>query len=148
MDALTDAVERSRIVIVEGAPGSGKSAIVKMFFEALPKSIVPFAFKAQEFNHAHIHEFLTSMGIELGVNQLRSQFALFSRKVLLVDGAERLFELSRLDAFRHLLQELSGDNSWTVVITCREASAQDLREHLLAQWGTNLITITIPPPDG
>lgn len=145
LDMLANAVELSRVVVVQGAAGSGKSAMVKMLLEALPNGIAPFAFKAQEFNHPHIHQFLTSMGIGLTVEQLRCEFPLLPRKVLLVDGAERLFELSSLETFRHLLQQLSGDDSWTVVITCRESSAQDLREHLLAQWGANVVTITIPP---
>jgi len=145
LDVLADAVESSPVVVVQGAPGSGKSAIVKMLLEALPNGIMPFAFKAQEFNHPHLHQFLTSIGFRLSVAQLRCELALLPRKLLLVDGAERLFELSSHEAFRHLLQDLSGDESWTVVITCREAAAQSLREHLLAQWGNDVTTVAIPP---
>lgn len=145
LDVLVDTIESSRVVIVQGAPGAGKSASVKMLLDALPAEIVPFAFKAQEFNHPHLHQFLTSIGIGLSVAQLRSEFALLPRKVLLIDGAERLFELSSLEAFRQLLQQLSGDASWTIVITCRESSAQLLKEHLLAQWGAEVTTVAIPP---
>ncbi|HAL56635.1 MAG TPA: hypothetical protein DCP63_09205, partial [Bacteroidetes bacterium] len=145
LDIVADAFESSRVIVVQGPPGSGKSAIVKMLLEALPNRIVPFAFKAQEFNYAHIHQFLTSIGVGLPMVQLRSEFALLPRKLLLVDGAERLFELNNIEAFHHLLQQLSNDDSWTVVITCRESSAQDLREHLLAQWGNDVTTVTIPP---
>ena len=145
LDVLANAVESSRVVVVQGAPGSGKSAIVKMLLEALPNGIVPFAYKAQEFNYPHLHQFLTSIGVALSVSQLQCEFALLPRKLLLVDGAERLFELSNHEAFRHLLDQLSGDESWTVVITCRESSAQLLREHLLAQWSTDVTTVAIPP---
>jgi len=144
LDILADTIESSHVVVVQGAPGSGKSAIVKMLFEALPNGIVPFAFKAQEFNYPHLHQFLTAIGLKLSVAQLRCEFALLPRKLLLVDGAERLFELSNHEAFRHLLDQLRDDNSWTVVITCRESSAQTLREHLLAQWGDDVTTVTIP----
>ncbi len=143
LDILVDAIESSRIVVVQGAPGSGKSAIVKMLFDTLTNGIVPFVFKAQEFNFPHIHQFMTSIGIALSVAELRNEFALLPRKLLLVDGAERLFELSNHEAFRHLLKQLSTDKSWTVIITCRENSAQLLREHLLAQWGNNVTTVTI-----
>lgn len=145
LDVLANAVESSRVVVMQGAPGSGKSAIVKMLLAALPNGIASFAFKAQEFNHPHIHQFLTSMGVGLTVVQLKCEFALLPRKVLLVDGAERLFELSSHEAFRHLLHQLGSDDSWTVVITCRDSSAQSLREHLLAQWGSDSTTVTIPP---
>lgn len=145
LDLLANAVESARVVVVQGPPGSGKSAAAKMFFETLFNGITPFAFKAQEFNHPHIHQFLTSMGVELTVAQLRCELALLPRKVVLIDGAERLFELNSHEAFRQLLHELQGDESWTVVITCRESSAQLLREHLLAQWGADVTTITIPP---
>ena len=144
IDILADAVELSRVVVVQGVPGSGKSAIVKTLLNILPNGIVPFVFKAQEFNYPHLHQFMTSIGIELSVAALRCEFALLPRKLLVVDGAERLFELSHHEAFRHLLQQLSDDESWTVVITCRDYSAQMLREHFLAQWGTKVTTVTIP----
>jgi hypothetical protein len=143
-DTLAEAVESSRIVVVQGPPGSGKSAIVKMLFERLANGVQPFAFKAQEFNHPHIHQFLISVGIPISLEQLRCEFSMLPRKILLVDGAERLFELSSHEAFRHLLQQLRGDDSWTVVITCREASAEALREHLLSQWGDETTTVSIP----
>ena len=144
LDLLADAIESSQIVLVQGTPGSGKSAIMKMLLATLPHGMVPFVFKAQEFNFPHLHQFLTSLGIGLSVAELRCAFALLPRKVLLVDGAERLFELSHHEAFRHLLQQLSDDVSWTVVLTCRDYSAQMLREHVLAQWVANVTTVTIP----
>lgn len=144
IDTLAEAVESSRIVVVQGPPGGGKSAVVKMLFARLANGVQPFAFKAQEFNHPHIHQFLTSVGIPISLEQLRCAFSMLPRKVLLVDGAERLFELSSHEAFQHLLQQLRGDDSWTVVITCREASAAALREHLLSQWGADTTTVSIP----
>src|SRR5207245_323474 len=65
VDVLANAVESAKVVVVQGAPGSGKSAIVKILLETLRNGITPFAFKAQEFNHPHIHQFLTSMGVAL-----------------------------------------------------------------------------------
>jgi hypothetical protein len=145
IDELISAVESSSVVIVQGTPGSGKSAVVKMLLQRLEPIVVSFGFKAQEFNHAHVDQFLTSMGIGLTVKQLKAEFSLLPRKLLLIDGAEKLFELTTLDAFRQLLRELSDDPSWTVVITCRESSAEELREHLLAQWGAESIMLQIPP---
>jgi hypothetical protein len=145
LDTLIDAIESSKIIIIEGLPGAGKSAMVKMLCDALPAEITPFAFKAQEFNHPHLHQFLTTIGIGLTLKQLQDEFALLPRKVLLIDSAERLFELSNLDAFSQLIQQLRTDTSWTIVITCRNASAQMLKEHLLAQWNSEVTTIIIAP---
>lgn len=144
IDTLAEAVESSRVVVVQGPPGGGKSAVVKMMLERLAQGVQPFAFKAQEFDHVHIHQFLTSAGIPISLKQLRCEFAMLPRKALLVDGAERLFELSSHEAFRQLLQQLRGDDSWTVVITCREASAEALSEHLLSQWDADTTTVSIP----
>jgi len=144
VDELINAVESSRIVVVQGGPGSGKSAAVKMLLKRLEPAILSFGFKAQEFNHPHIHQFLTSLGISLTLEQLKSELSLLPRKLLLIDGAERLFELSHLEAFRQFLQQLRDDASWTVVITCRESSAQQLTEHLLGQWGDPASVIQIP----
>ncbi len=144
VDELIDVVESSGVVIVQGAAGSGKSAVVKMMLQKLEPAIRSFGFKAQEFNHEHVHQFLTSMGIGLTVGQLKAEFSLLPRKLLLIDGAEKLFELKSLDAFRQLLRQLSDDASWTVVITCREAPAEELREHLLGQWGSQSKMLQIP----
>ncbi len=146
LDTLIEAIESSKTVIVQGAPGAGKSALVKALCHALPAEITPFAFKAQEFNHPHLHQFLTGIGIALSIAQLQNEFALLPRKILLIDSAERLFELSTLDAFCQLLQQINNDATWTIVITCRESSAQMLKEHLLAQWSTDDVrTIAMPP---
>jgi hypothetical protein len=144
VDELINAVESSRVVVVQGVPGSGKSAAVKMLLERLKPAVLSFGFKAQEFNHPHIHQFLTSIGISLTLEQLKSELSLLPRKLLLIDGAERLFELSHLEAFRQFLQQLRDDSSWTVVITCRESSAQELTEHLLGQWGAPASVVQVP----
>ena len=144
VDELINVVEASRVVIVQGAPGSGKSAAVKMLLERLAPAVLSFGFKAQEFNHPHIHQFLTSIGISLTLEQLKSELSLLPRKLLLIDGAERLFELSHLEAFRQFLQQLRDDSSWTVLITCRESSAQELTEHLLGQWGAPATVVQVP----
>jgi len=144
VDELINAVESSGVVVVQGAPGSGKSAAVKMLLDRLEPAILSFGFKAQEFNHAHIHQFLKSIGISLTLEQLKSELSLLPRKLLLIDGAERLFELSHLEAFRQFLQQLRDDSSWTVVITCRESSAQELTEHLLGQWGAPASVVQVP----
>jgi hypothetical protein len=144
LDVLADAIESSRIALVQGPAGSGKSAIVKMLLDTLAQGVLPFVFKAQEFNFPHLHQFMTSIGIRLSVDELRCEFALLPKKLLLVDGAERLFEINHHEAFRQMLQQLRNDKSWTVVITCRDYSAQMLREHFLAQWGEDATTVTIP----
>jgi hypothetical protein len=144
VDELVNAVESSRVVVVRGAPGSGKSAAVKILLERLKPAVLSFGFKAQEFNHPHIHQFLTSIGISLTFEQLKSELSLLPRKLLFIDGAERLFELSHLEAFRQFLEQLKDDSSWTVVITCRESSAQELTEHLLGQWGAPSTVVQVP----
>ena len=144
VDELINAVESSRVVVVQGVAGSGKSAAVKMLLERLKPAVLSFGFKAQEFNHPHIHQFLTSIGISLTLEQLKSELSLLPRKLLLIDGAERLFELSHLEVFRQFLQQLRDDSSWTVVITCRESSAQELTEHLLGQWGAPASVVQVP----
>ena len=144
VDELINAVESSRVVVVQGVAGSGKSAAVKMLLEKLKPEVLSFGFKAQEFNHPHIHQFLTSIGISLTLEQLKSELSLLPRKLLLIDGAERLFELSHLEVFRQFLQQLRDDSSWTIVITCRESSTQELTEHLLGQWGAPASVVQVP----
>ena len=144
VDVLVEAIESSGVVMVQGAPGSGKSAAIKLMTEAYADRLTTFVFKAQEFNSPHLHQFLQSIGVPLTFEQVRAELSLLPRKLLVLDGAERLLELANYDALRQLLSELAKDPSWTVLVTCREAAAEAVREHLFSQWNISTSSIAIP----
>ena len=125
VDELINAVESSRVVVVQGVAGSGKSAAVKILLETETRGSFVWIQGSRVQSPAY-PPIPTSIGISLTLEQLKSELSLLPRKLLLIDGAERLFELSHLEVFRQFLQQLRDDSSWTIVITCRESSTQEL----------------------
>lgn len=141
---LLDKLESHSIIMVQGMPGAGKSGLVKRFSEQLKTDFKVFTFKAQEFDESHIHTIFSKIGIDLRLDQIQAEFSLLQKKILFIDGGEKLLELHSHDAFRQLISTLSKDPSWKVIITCREYSAETLREHILAQWQADPTVLTVP----
>jgi hypothetical protein len=65
------------------------------------------------------------------------------RKMLLIESVERLLEKSTRDAFTDLMTLVKGDESWRVVLTCRDYSADLVRSCFLefARIGHSVVAV-------
>ena len=70
-----------------------------------------------------------------------------NRKVMLVESVERLLEKSTRDAFTDLLGLAAKDNSWCLVLTCRDYSADLVRSAFLGSANVIHSVVTVPPLD-
>lgn len=139
VSALSELLARKKHVIISGESGSGKSAVVKKYWETLPDA-----------NHA----FYMLNGIQFGVSSADGLFSMdeaftFSGfkdfyagtpvKELFIDSAEKLMEQSNHLTLHTVIDELS-QAGWTFVFTCKTAFAEGLGT-LLAKAG--LITTVL-----
>jgi hypothetical protein len=90
-----------------------------------------FGFRAEEFASSHFNETLSNNQIPASAAQLSAIIAGQGRKVMLVESVERLLEASTRDAFTDLLTLLASDDSWQLVLTCRDYSADIVRAAFL-----------------
>jgi len=141
---VLNALEASRIVLLSGAAGNGKSAVAKEVVTSLGGEYFTFAFRAEEFGYPHLDTTLAMAKIDGRAANLASLLASQGRKVILVESVERLLEKSTRDAFADLLTIVRDDPTYRLVLTCRDYSADLVRAAFLEQFGSGYSSVTIP----
>lgn len=136
-------LEDHRVLVITGPSGSGKSGIGKVVVESLQPHTFVFAFRAEEFATAHLDSTLKSI-TEMSAERVFSLLGAQGRKVLLIESVERLLEASVRDGFSDLLRLILKDESWRVVLTCRDYSVEVVRSSLLEHVHLDHRVVSIP----
>ena len=131
LQSLTEKLAEHRVVIVSGAAGSGKSALARKALAQLEGRYPVLSFQAVEFATAHVDETLANAQTSLNLQRLLALLAGHDRKIVLVDGVERLLERSVRDGFSQLLQLAEKDPSTWVVLTVRDYSLETVRNSMI-----------------
>ncbi len=129
--ALAAKLAEQQVVIVSGVAGSGKSALARELLAQLEDRYPVLSFQAVEFATAHVDETLANAQTSLNLQRLLALLAGHDRKVVLVDGVERLLERSVRDGFSQLLQVASKDPSTEIVLTVRDYSLETVLNALI-----------------
>ena len=140
---LCQSIEDHQITLLVGEAGSGKSALAKDAFSLVTLGSLGFAFRAESLAGNHINDVLRRF--DLTLEGLRSQTALQGRKLLWIDGLERLLEKPselRL-AFLDLLRGLKVDPTWRLLMTCRNYSADTVKNAFFGEVGIESQDLTV-----
>ena len=147
--SVLDAFNQSQVVVLTGPAGRGKSAVGKAVIEVLSGDLFCLAFRADEFATGHIDQTLQQAQASISHARLFTLLAARGRKVILVDGVERLLEASVRDAFSDLLRLVTYDRSLQLLLTCRDYSVDTVRAALLEPIGLcdhdNVCVLEVPP---
>ncbi|EPD0862146.1 AVAST type 4 anti-phage nuclease Avs4 [Escherichia coli O8,13,108,129,135:H11,20] len=145
IELLRDNLVQKKIVIVSGDGGVGKTAVIKNFYET-EKNCIPFyVFKASEFNRDSINELFGGYGLENFSNAHQGE----SRKMIVVDSAEKLLELTNVDPFKEFLTVLIKDK-WQIVFTTRNNYLADLNYDFIDVYNIkpgNLVINNLEPSE-
>ena len=144
LSSLLVKIKEHQIVFVTGGPGSGKSALAKKLLSQVEDTHPVLAFHAVEFANAHINETLGKAQTTLNGQRLLAIMAGHDHVVVLIESVERLLEHSVRDAFSHLLRAVQQNYSVKLVVTCRDYSAETVRNSLLAPLGLKLSVHNVP----
>jgi len=140
---VKQAASNSLPIILSGAAGVGKTAVVKDFYESVRDSSAFFVIKTTEFkNISHINQLFTTYG-ELTAAEFIAEHKDINNKYIVFDSAEKLSEIEDQDVFRLFLSSLL-ENSWKVIFTVRYSYLDDLRFQLSEIYETKFTSITIP----
>jgi hypothetical protein len=141
---LLEHLEESRVLIVTGPAGYGKSVMARGAIDLLQQDHLVFVFRVEEFGVAHMDTFLRNAQIKLTATRLFSALAGQGRKYLFIESVERLLEKSVREAFTQLLAIMRGDPTWRLVMTCRDYSIDTVRSSFLKHANLNHTVFNIP----
>ena len=145
---VSEQLESNQVVLISGVAGSGKSVIAKDVFATLENAgYFAFSFRGEEFAHSHLDETLQAIRVPTTAVQLGAILAGQNRKLLLVESIERLLEKSTREAFDDLITLIAKDNSWRLLLTCRDYSADLVRSAFLQPINVSQSVVTMPPLD-
>jgi len=139
------ALENSRVVVLSGPAGMGKSAVAKDVVNVLSSDHFSFSFRAEEFAQPHLDTTLTLGHIPGRAAILTSVLAGQQRKVVLIESVERLLEKSTRDAFADLLRMAGSDDTFRLILTCRDYSTDLVRAAFLRDINMGNEVIHVPP---
>jgi hypothetical protein len=143
VEDITQAAGNSLPIILSGAAGVGKTAVIKDFFETIRDSAAFFVIKTTEFrNISHVNQLFTKYG-ELTAAGFIAEHKDISDKYVVFDSAEKLSEIEDQDVFRLFLSSLL-EHSWRVIFTVRYSYLDDLRFQLREIYDTTFTSLSIP----
>lgn len=121
LDQLRDNLNQKQILIVSGVGGVGKTAVIKKLHENEKDSIPFYVFKASEFNKDSINDLFKEYCLEDFADAHREE----THKIVVVDSAEKLLDLTNTDPFKEFLAVFIKDN-WQIIFTTRNNYLTDL----------------------
>jgi len=128
VEAITNASQKSKNIIISGEGGCGKTAIFKEFYNFKFKNLPICVFKANELNVNHIND-IFHIDHKFTFAQFLNAYKDEPLKIFVIDSAEKLAEISNNDIITTLIQKLK-ENAWNIIFTTRYAYLNDLTFHI------------------
>ena len=119
-DLLLEVLEEmreNRVVVLSGAPGSGKSALAKAVAERKASEQVVLSFRSEEFAVSHLDNAFPG-----GVTAIQLELLLGMQEGVLIhiESLERLLEHNTRDGFSDLVRLAERAENIQLLITCRD----------------------------
>lgn len=143
VNEIANVADNSSPIILSGAAGVGKTAVIKEFYEKIKDSSPLFVFKVTQFkNLSQINQVYKDYG-EITATDFINEHKDLKTKFVVIDSAERLVEIEDQDVFRIFLASLV-ENGWTVIFTVRYNYLDDLRFQLKEIYDIGFTSLNIP----
>lgn len=110
-----------KLSIISGAGGVGKTLEIKKLYDVIHNEIPIFVFKATEFELRALSDFSKITDI----NDFAEAYHDSERKIIVIDSAEKLLELSNADPANEFITIMIRNN-WQIIFTTRDHYFNDL----------------------
>lgn len=120
---INEKIKQGQNIILSGEGGSGKTAIIKRFYEIYSDNIPICIFKASELNINHISD-LFKFDYNFSLADFFDTYSTESTKIFIIDSAEKLSEINNQTVLNDLITKLSSHN-WTIIFTTRLSYLDD-----------------------
>jgi hypothetical protein len=135
-------IDDSQHFILSGEGGCGKTAILKEFYEN-NKQLYPICiFKANELNVSNIND-IFRFDNYFTLNQFLELYKSETKKIFVIDSAEKMVELNNIDILQNLINSLIR-NHWIIVFTTRYSYLNDLSFIIKDNYHLSYSIIDIP----
>lgn len=131
--------ESSRVLVLSGSAGTGKTAVIKNLHEKSATEEAFYVFKATEFELRSIEDLLGGFSFQEFVDAHANE----ERKTVVVDSAEKLADLKNTEPFREFLTVLNG-NDWRIIFTARENYLDALNYQFFEICNVSPLKINLP----
>ncbi len=128
VEAISNASQNRKNIIISGEGGCGKTAIFKEFYNSNFIKMPICVFKANELNVNHIND-IFQFDHKFTFMQFLNAFKDEPIKIFVIDSAEKLAGISNNDILITLIQQLK-ENDWNIIFTTRYAYLNDLTFHI------------------
>jgi len=119
LSQLISLAETSNFVFVTGERGSGKSSLIKEFYNQVKQDVPTFCLRTTDLNQSHLDAVFSAIGLESSLQDLEKNFALIPKKYLIIESLEKILELDKTTAFTDLLHFIKKQQGWTIITTGR-----------------------------
>jgi hypothetical protein len=126
---IKTAFEQSPILILSGEAGVGKTAVVKELYNEVKDEMPFFAFRATAFQASHINQVFRHYG-DFTFSDFLDEYEEIPEKYVVIDSAERLFDLDSQEVFQEFLSGLVTHH-WRIIFTIRYSFLDNLKRHFL-----------------
>jgi len=144
VDRLASAFVQQHLTLVAGPAGVGKSAATRMGLQQVLSGAPLFVFQATEFARDHLDQAFADMRVTESLSRISSLFALHPRKFVVIESIERLLESTQREAFFMLLSQLAEDDTWRIILTCRQHAVTQVQDAFLAPFNLDSTPLQVP----
>ncbi len=134
-------INENQITFVTGAPGVGKSAVIKELLSVELIDSVPFIFKADQFNKSTLSHVFSEIGVFHNLLDLIGTISLIQNKIIIIDSGEKLLEGDPDNSFKQLLGIIKENTDLKILLTSRSYAVNIIAQKYNI---TNLNIIEIP----
>ncbi len=138
---LRAALARSSLVIVSGEGGTGKTAVIKDFYDGITGAIPFFIFKASEFNLPNVNQLFANYG-DFSLSEFIREHRGIDEKYVVIDSAEKLSDIENQEVFQEFLSSLLNAG-WKIIFTTRHSYLDDLKFQFIKIFNQALEAINI-----
>ncbi|WP_278548464.1 AVAST type 4 anti-phage nuclease Avs4 [Paraclostridium bifermentans] len=138
LDEIKSEINNKQVVIISGAGGVGKTAIVKKYYENLKGKIPFYIIKAAELNLNDVNELFYDFNLYDFIDSHKYE----ENKIMVIDSAERLLDMNNTQPSKELLSTLIKNN-WKVIFTTRDNYLEDLNYQFIEIYKINPFNIHI-----
>lgn len=143
IDGIINNLSKAPALIISGNGGSGKTAIIKDFYEENSESYPIYCFKATDFdNRRNVDAIFKEYG-RFEASDFTTAFPDIATKIVVIDSAERLSEIADKAIFNQFI-DILHKNGWKIVFTTRRGFVTDLTTSLIDVYGIRFSSFDVP----